>query len=143
MQLNERSRDGKDEELLSSPKIRRIVVEQEERREGRRSSRQNCAGVQLSKFDVLWAALVGIAALDGCLLSCSQFQSNRKQSLMSKRAQESISRASSGVTKTRLMNLVSSNLLSAKKILRKIRVIHTSRRIKNWIRVVFHPVAGN
>ena len=30
-----------------------------------------------------------------------------------------------------------------RKFLRKIRVIRTAQGIKNWIRVVFHPAAGN
>ena len=49
------------------------------------------------------------------LFFCSHVLSNRKQSVMSKRAQESTSKDSSAVAKPRPMNLVSRNLLSAKK----------------------------
>ena len=49
------------------------------------------------------------------MFSCSHFLSNRKQSVMSKRAQESTSKEGSAVAKPRPMNLVSRNLLSAKK----------------------------
>ena len=48
-------------------------------------------------------------------VSCNHFLSNRKQSAMSKRAQESTSKAGSAVAKPKPMNLVSRNLLSAKK----------------------------
>ena len=49
------------------------------------------------------------------MFSCSHFLSNRKQSIMSKRAQESTSKEGSAVAKPRPMILVSRNLLSAKK----------------------------
>ena len=49
------------------------------------------------------------------MFSCSHFLSNRKQSVMSKRAQESTSKEGSAVAKPRPLNLVSRNLLSAKK----------------------------
>ena len=49
------------------------------------------------------------------MFSCSHFPSNRKQSVMSKRAQESTSKDGSAVAKPGPMNLVSRNLLSAKK----------------------------
>ena len=45
--------------------------------------------------------------------SCGHFLSNRKQSVMSKRVQESTAKECSAVAKPRLMNLVSRNLLSA------------------------------
>ena len=54
------------------------------------------------------------------MFSCSHFLSNRKQSVMSKRAQESTAKEGSAVVKPRPMSLVSRNLLSAKKTLRKI-----------------------
>ena len=41
------------------------------------------------------------------VFSCSHFLSNRKQSVMSKRARESASKEGSAVTKPRPMNLVS------------------------------------
>ena len=47
--------------------------------------------------------------------SCSHFLANRKQSVMSKRGQESTSKEASAVAKPRPMNLESRNLLSAKK----------------------------
>ena len=49
-------------------------------------------------------------------VSCSHFLSNRKQSVMSKRVQESTAKEGSVVAKPRPMSLVSRNLLSAKKI---------------------------
>ena len=49
------------------------------------------------------------------MVSCSHFLSNRKQSVMSKRAQESISKEGLAVAKPRPMNWVSRNLLTAKK----------------------------
>ena len=49
------------------------------------------------------------------MFSYSHFLSNRKQSIMSKRAQESTSKEVSAVAKPRPMNFVSRNLLSAKK----------------------------
>ena len=49
------------------------------------------------------------------MFSCSHFLSNRKQSVMSKRDQESTSKQGSAVAKPRPMNLVSRNFLSAKK----------------------------
>ena len=54
---------------------------------------------------------------------------HRKQSVMSKTAHESTSKEGSAVAKPRPMNFVSRNFLGA--------------GIKNWIRVVFHPAAGN
>ena len=48
------------------------------------------------------------------MFSCSHFLSNRKQSAMSKRAQESTAKEGSAVAKPRPMNVVSRNLLSAK-----------------------------
>ena len=47
------------------------------------------------------------------------------------------------MAKLRPLKLVSRNLLSAKKDPRKIRVIQTARRIKNLIRVLFHPATRN
>ena len=49
------------------------------------------------------------------IFSCSHFLSNRKQSVMFKRAQESTSKEGSAVAKPRPMKLVSRNLLSAKR----------------------------
>ena len=49
------------------------------------------------------------------MCSCRHFLSNRKQSVMPKRAQESTSKEGSAVAKPRPMNLVSRNLLSPKK----------------------------
>ena len=70
------------------------------------------------------------------MFHCSHSLSNRKQSAMSKRVQEGTSGEGSAVAKPRLMNLVSRNFLSAKKTLRKIRVLRTARGIKSWIRVM-------
>ena len=72
------------------------------------------------------------------MFSCNHFLSNRKQSVMSKRAQESTAKESSAGAKPRPMNVVSRNLLSAKKPLHKIRVLRTAWGIKSWIRVMFH-----
>ena len=52
--------------------------------------------------------------MNSSMYSCSHFLSNRKQSVMSKRAQQSISKEGSAVAKPRPMNLVLRNLLSAK-----------------------------
>ena len=49
------------------------------------------------------------------MFSCGRFLSNSKQSVMSKRAQESTSKEESAVAKPGPMNLVSRNLLTAKK----------------------------
>ena len=49
------------------------------------------------------------------MFPCSHFLSDRKQSVMSKRAQESTAEEGSAVVKPRKMSLVSGNLLSAKK----------------------------
>ena len=49
------------------------------------------------------------------MFSCSHFLSNRKQSVVSKRVQETTLKERSAVAKPRPMNLVSKNLLSAKK----------------------------
>ena len=76
------------------------------------------------------------------MFHCSHSLSNRKQSAMTKRVQEGISGEGSAVAKPRPMNLVSRNFLSAKKTLRKIRVLRTARRIKSWIRVMFHSASG-
>ena len=48
------------------------------------------------------------------MFSCSHFLSNRKQSIMSKRFQESTAKEGLAVVKPRPMSLVSRNLLSAK-----------------------------
>ena len=48
------------------------------------------------------------------MFSCSHFLSNRKQSIMSKRFQESTAKEGLAVAKPRPMSLVSTNLLSAK-----------------------------
>ena len=69
------------------------------------------------------------------MFHCSHSLSNRKQSAMSKRVQEGTSGEGSAVSKPRPMNLVARNFLSAKKTLRKIRVLRTARGIKSWIRV--------
>ena len=53
--------------------------------------------------------------MNSSMFSCSHFLSNRKQSVMSKRVQESTLKEGSAVAKQRPMNLVSKNLLSAKK----------------------------
>ena len=60
-------------------------------------------------FFVCWTSCISRC------FSCGHFLSNRKQSVMSKRAQESTSKEGSAVAKPRPMNLVSRNLLSAKK----------------------------
>ena len=92
-----------------------------------------------------WCHLIRLLnIMNSSMFSCSHFLSHRKLSVMSKRAHESSSKEGSAVAKPRPMNLVSRNLVSAKKmILRKILVIRIARWIKNWIRVVFHPAAGN
>ena len=55
--------------------------------------------------------------MNSSMFSCSHFLSNRKQSVMSKRGQESMAKEASAVVKPRPMNLVSRNLLSTKKTL--------------------------
>ena len=77
------------------------------------------------------------------MFSCSHFLSNKKQSVMAKRVQESTSEEVSAVAKPRPINLVSRSFLSTKKLLRKIRVLRTAWGIKNWLRVMFHPALRN
>ena len=84
-----------------------------------------------------------LSIINFSMFSCSHFLSNKKQSVMSKRAQESTAKEGSAVAKPRPMSLVPRNLLSAKKDPPQDSVIQTARRIKNWIRVVFHPAAGD
>ena len=59
-------------------------------------------------FFICWTSWIFL------MFSCSHFLSNRKQSAMSKRAQESTAKEGSAVAKPRPMNVVSRNLLVAK-----------------------------
>ena len=68
--------------------------------------------------------------------SCSHYLSNRKQSVVSKGTQESISEEASAVAKPRPMNLVSRNLLSAKKNPPQDSSDSNSPGNQEWIRVV-------
>ena len=77
------------------------------------------------------------------MFSCSHFLPNRKKSVMSKRAQKSTSKESSAVAIPRPRNLVSKNLVSAKNDPPQDSSDPKSLGIKNWIRVTFHPAAGN
>ena len=76
------------------------------------------------------------------MFSCSHFLSNRKQRFTSNRAQESTSKEGSAVAEPIPMNLVSRNLPSAKKNLPQ-DSSDSNRRVRNWIRVVFHSATGN
>ena len=68
---------------------------------------------------------------------------HRRQSVMSKKVQGSTSKEGSGVAKTRPMNLVSKNLLSAKEDPPQDLSCLDSPRMKNWITVALHPGTGN
>ena len=96
---------------------------------------------RIGRPDMLWS--VNKLARSTTLQTCSHFLSNRKPSVMSKRASESTSKEGSAVAKTRPMNLVSWNLLSAKKTPPQDSSASNSRGLKNWIRIMLHPAAGN
>ena len=77
------------------------------------------------------------------VFSCSHLLSNRKQSVMSRRAQESTPKEGSAVAKPRPMSFwCQGTSWVRRRILRKIWVIQTAWWIKNWINVVFHPATN-
>ena len=69
------------------------------------------------------------------------FFQTEKQSVVSKRAQESTAKEGSAVAKPRPMSLVSRNLLSVKKT-PPLDSSASALEIKSWIRVVFHRASG-
>ena len=78
------------------------------------------------------------------MFSCNHFLWDRKQSVMSKRAQESNSKEGSAVAKPRPMSWCQGTSWAPRKPLRKTPVHPKNREIKSWIRVMFveRPESG-
>ena len=75
------------------------------------------------------------------LSSCSHVLSNRKQSTMSKRSSGRRTDEGPVVSESRSACLVSRNLSADRTLW--IRVLHTARRIKSWVKILFSQAQGN
>ena len=77
------------------------------------------------------------------MFSCSHVLSNRKQSVMPKRAQESTAKEGSAGGETGTDDFGVKELPERKENLSRKRVFRAARGIKSWIRVMFHGAPGN
>ena len=81
--------------------------------------------------------------IDFSLFCYIHFLSNRKQSTMSKRAQESKTGEEPAVAKPRPMSLVPRNLLCAKQTSSRDSGASCGQGVKSWIRILFQEALGD